>query len=204
MRWFLNKWFDALVDFPEGPPRIASDARARFHNVIAQHRRGIEGPDAAWGWKSPRSMWIIPFYLSVFPNLRFIHVVRDGRDMSLTANMRLLQRHGDRLIGHDWRQNPMAAQMTLWWRGNLRAADAKTQCAQGHYMLLRYEDLCARPDETVGRLYDFLGAPQALVKDGAAEIRSSPGIGRGRAMTKEEADRLDPRFWQALEAFGYA
>lgn len=204
MRRFLNKWFDTLVEFPAGSPRTGQRVLADFHEAMAAHRRGVSGPDARWGWKNPRNMWLIPFYLTVFPQLKMVHVIRDGRDMSLSTNVRLLVRHGRHLLGRNWKNNPQAAQMTLWASGNLRAAEAARLCAPGHYFLLRYEDMCASPQQTVGELYKFLGASSALVSRAAEEIRPSSGISRGRGLSRADADRIDPSFWRALETFGYS
>jgi hypothetical protein len=204
MRYFLNRWFETLLDFPEGSPRDLGRARARFDRAVARHRKGVPGPDAPWGWKNPRNMWLIPFYASVFPQLKFVHVVRDGRDMSLSGNLFLLRTHGNHLAGKGWRKDPEAAQRKLWAMGNLRAADAVRHCAPGHYFLLRYEDMCFEPEETIGRLYDFLGAPRELVGRAAQEVQPSPGIGRGRSLGKSGLSDADPAFWTTLNRFGYS
>jgi hypothetical protein len=201
-RYFLNRSFESLLDFPAAAPHTQKPVLACFHRAVAGHREGIAGADTPWGWKNPRNMWLIPFYRSVFPQLKFIHVIRDGRDMSLSRNLFLLKTHGDRLLGSDWRKDPEAAQTKLWTEGNLRAADEGRQGPPNHYFLLRYEDLCLKPAETVGKLYDFLGAPAALVGKATGEIRPSSGIGRGEARGAG-TDRLDPAFQQALERFGY-
>ena len=40
-----------------------------------------------WGWKAPRSIYYLPLLLRVLKgNLRFIHVIRDGREISVADN----------------------------------------------------------------------------------------------------------------------
>jgi hypothetical protein len=204
-RFFLNKWFETLLDFPDITPRAQRRARTYFHRAIREHRQGIAGTDSSWGWKNPRNMWLIPFYLSIYPQLKFIHVVRDGRDMSLSSNLFLLETHGRRLLGRGWQAHPERAQMELWTMGNIRGAEAAQRCAPGHYFLLRYEDLCFRSRETVEKLYDFLGAAKTLVDRAAEEIQPSPGIGRGSS--KEPlpgTEREQAAFAGVLERFGYS
>ena len=48
--------------------------------------------DSKWGWKSPRSIYYLPYYKAVLGDaFRFIHVVRDGRDVALGDNQ--MQHH---------------------------------------------------------------------------------------------------------------
>ena len=203
-RFFLNKWFETLLDFPDISPRLQRRSITHFRRAIAEHREGITGADGSWGWKNPRNMWLIPFYLSIYPQLRFIHVIRDGRDMSLSSNFFLLKTHGNRLLGRDWNGNSEAAQMELWATGNIRAAETSQHCVPGHYFLLRYEDLCLDPQETARKLYHFLGAPEELIGKATEEIRPSSGIGRGRGKNHAPGSkRVEAAFNGALERFGY-
>lgn len=40
-----------------------------------------------WGWKGPRSVYFLPFYQAVFgDHFRFLHVLRDGRDVAYGDN----------------------------------------------------------------------------------------------------------------------
>jgi hypothetical protein len=203
LRLFLNTWFDTLLDFPNLPMRAQQRALSAFRRAIARHRRGIPDPGTPWGWKNPRNMWLVPFYASIYPRLKFIHVIRDGRDMSLTNNLFLLRLHGDRLLGSGWKDNPEAAQIEAWAIGNIRAAVAGQNCTPGNYFLLRYEDLCLRPHETVSELFQFLGAAESLVDQAAAQVHPSSGIGRWRTQNAAALKNLGPSVKSALERFGY-
>jgi len=48
--------------------------------------------------KSPRNSLKIPFILKIFPNARFIHLLRDGRDVTLSINK---EWHRRRIIAND-------------------------------------------------------------------------------------------------------
>src|SRR5207302_1402312 len=81
--WFLTKWLKSLKDFPNIDNNILVGGRRDFERMLNIHRRGIPSPDARWGWKNPRSMWLIPFLADRFPEMKFVHVIRDARDMML-------------------------------------------------------------------------------------------------------------------------
>ena len=70
------------------------------------------------------------------------------------------------------------------------------------YLRVRFEDLCAQPVETVGRLYEFFGL-EGDVEQAAAEVRPptrSAGGGTARAKTLAELHEIAS---PALERFGY-
>jgi hypothetical protein len=86
-----------------------------------------------WGWKSPRSLYYLPFYhLALKDKFRYVHVVRDGRDVSIGDNQmqhRGLCRHvnsvddiGENLCGSskDKLEDP-SSRLEFWARMNTDA-----------------------------------------------------------------------------------
>jgi hypothetical protein len=205
MRSFLNEWFEPLLEFPDLDDATAAEARAAFLRTTRRHR-GLHRPGARWGWKNPRNMWLIPFYVAVFPHLKFVHLVRDGRDMAVSENKFLLEMHGDRLLGPEWRwrEDPVPAQLALWRIGNSRAAESAAEYLADNYRRVRYEDVCLKPVETIAELFRFLGAPANRVPALADSITPSTGIGRWEAEDRPELKDVDPQLRETLERFGYA
>lgn len=58
-------------------------------------RRAISGVPAtarrpwAWGWKMPHMMWTLPALRAIFPCLRYVHVLRDPRDLATSPTSHL-------------------------------------------------------------------------------------------------------------------
>jgi hypothetical protein len=179
MSGFINRWLEPLVEFPDVSKRTNRRARRAVVRSLTQHRRHLPHPAMRWGWKNPRNMWLLPFFASVIPDFRFVHVVRDGRDMSTSDNEHFLTNHGNTFAGKGWERNKQAAQAHVWAIGNLRAADAGPRFAGGGYHLVRYEDLCLHPRETVTALFEFLDGPRSNIDAAVAAVQPSAGIGRG-------------------------
>ena len=57
-----------------------------FRRVLEDHCAPIAANPRPWGWKEPRSIYLLSFLHRHLPALRFLHVVRDGRDMALSKN----------------------------------------------------------------------------------------------------------------------
>lgn len=176
-RYFLQRHFMELA----GHRAFDDETLVQdFRRMIVAHRWGMPHPEDPWGWKNPRNMWIIPFLHRVYPEMKFIHVVRDGRDMALSDNTNLLRKHGAFLLpeaaGTRTRE---AAQLTLWTLGNRLAYQEATQYLGANYLMLNYETLCARPRETLARLFEFLGEPadEARLESACRLVIPSRGIG---------------------------
>jgi len=206
IRWFLDRHFDRLA---ATPGRWSTRIRNDFDRAILTHRSDIPDPATCWGWKNPRSMWILPFLANRFPCLRFIHLVRDGRDMALSENCFLLNRHGESLLGEASTGAPPTDQLRLWAIGNQRAAADGARLLGGSYLLVRYEDLCRDPVGQLARLVEFVGPTlryppaNAALEGIGGSIEASPSLGRGGRSAIATRAAADPETRLALECFGY-
>jgi hypothetical protein len=203
MAWFLSKWLKTLKDFPNVDSRTLHKAHKDFDRMVQVHRRGIPSLKVPWGWKNPRTMWLLPFLVDRFPEMKFVHMIRDARDMMLSENRYFLRQHGYWILGPDWWRNPETAQLALWRLGNKRAVEFGQQYLGDRYHMLRYEDLCQKPAETVARLLEFLEAPKMDVGPLIEGIRDHGNIGRWRRAGATEVVELGRDVESDLKRFGY-
>ena len=200
----LNRSLDAL-DFAafsdrwvgrELPPAAAAELRAL---VARQHE---EAGGRRWGWKEPRSVYLLPFLAAELPGLRFLHVVRDGRDMAFSENQVQLRKHGDALLGAS--DEPKALRsISLWREVNLRAADFGERELGDRYLRLRFEDLCAEPAARVAEVLRFFGLEGDAERIAAEKVRAPSSLGRWREASPETVRKLEERAGDALRRFGY-
>ena len=190
-----------------GRPVAGSQASRRtFARSLAAHTVGHPGGNQAWGWKNPRMLWLLPFLSVQVPKLRFVHVLRDGREIAQSENRFLLDREGRRFLSAPLPEDPVMAQLRLWTIGNRAAAQAARQnLAEDCYLRLRYEDLCQRPVETIRQLLAFVGAqePAERAERLASRINPSPRLGSGQQSDAPRLDQLDEATRNALAEFGY-
>lgn len=201
--WFLTKWLKKLKDFPNVDSRTLARARRDFERMIHLHRRGISLPNARWGWKNPRSLWLIPFLVERFPKLKFIHMIRDARDMMLSGNLYFLRQNGHWLLGPDWWRDPEVAQLELWRASNKRALECAKHYLNDRYYMVRYEDLCRKPAETVSAVMTFLETPEINVEPLIEGIRDRGNIGRWRRADTRKVIELGQAAQADLARFGY-
>jgi hypothetical protein len=187
------------ADLPEG---LRAALLEELAEVVARYRADRPERAPAWGWKNPRSMYLLPLIAEVCPGLRFIHLVRDGRDMALSDNQNQLNKHFAALFGAapgtDGEPAPVAS-IRLWARVNLDVARWGERRLGRRYVRLRFEDLCARPDAEMGALLARFG----LSPDGAAAVVKPDSIGRWREADPALIGRLDAAGGDGLRTFGY-
>ena len=188
---FSDRWVGR-----ELPPAAAAELRAL---VARQHE---EAGGRRWGWKEPRSVYLLPFLAAELPGLRFLHVVRDGRDMAFSENQVQLRKHGDALLGAS--DEPKALRsISLWREVNLRAADFGERELGDRYLRVRFEDLCAEPAALTGQVLRFFGLEGDAERIAAEEVRAPSSLGRWREASPETVRKLEERAGDALRRFGY-
>ncbi len=108
------------------------------------------------GEKTPDYVRHIPLLLGLFPQAKFIHIVRDGRDTALSLlNWSTVDKGPGRLAY--WDQDPLAT-AALWWRQFVLCHADGSRFAS-RYFYLRYEDLIDEPLLWLQRICDFLELP---------------------------------------------
>jgi hypothetical protein len=119
------------------------------------YRFAVEAPFRAYAALEAKERWAdkTPFYLAhvdelaaVWPEARFVVVVRDGRDVALSLHR------------VPFGPNNAWAAARFWARGIRLGLEAEAR-HPGRVISVRYEDVVARPSEELGRVAAFVGLP---------------------------------------------
>jgi hypothetical protein len=159
-------------------PITPADAARTFYRTYAarfeKHR---------WGDKTPIYGASIDRIATLLPEARFIHIIRDGRDVMVSVRG-LWFRPGDTVeaCADDWMTR-------LAWTRELGAAVP-------HYREVRYEALVQRPADTLAEICDFLDLdfePQMLTYHRRAAARldeHQPRYAADGQLLVSKADRI--------------
>jgi hypothetical protein len=207
-RSYFDRWINAFMDqtacWEASAPRLENLMAEELPALLAEHRADARSDQDPWGWKAPRSIFLLPFWKRIFPGLRFLHVIRDGRDMAFSANQNQVLRHGGALLRPGEERLSVEVRSTLLWsRLNAMAADFGERCLGDAYLRIRYEDLCSDPEAVIGRLFIHFRLEGDIARIAAEEVRPPATIGRWKRQAAEVIDRVETAGEQALRKFGY-
>jgi protein-tyrosine sulfotransferase len=151
-----------------------------------------------WGEKTPLNVSHLDWILSRFPNARFVHVIRDGRDAVCS-----MRSHGTRrLVDGRWVKQPRTRtveECASSWRN--RVEEGIRHRGNPRYHELRYENLVRLPDDNVAELFGFVGEQPVGVGD--LQI-SDASLGRWRGdLTADEQATVRRICGPLLDQLGY-
>ena len=101
-----------------------------------------------WGDKTPAYMLSVQRIGRTLPESRFIHLIRDGRDVALSQSARAINE-----------QPPPAEQAARWVKRIGKARDQAATLKGARYVEARYEDLVRDPEGTLRRICEFIDLP---------------------------------------------
>ena len=139
-----------------------------FISAIFDRFGGARGKALA-GSKNPDYLRHLDILHELWPDAKFVHVIRDGRDVCLCSSARwkdtgfqgfpfLLYESPDRVFD-DWKEDPVMT-TALWWEWNVGLGrDFGRSLGAAMYYELRYEDLVTRPRDECVALCEFLEIP---------------------------------------------
>ncbi|MEX0923270.1 MAG: sulfotransferase [Rhodovibrionaceae bacterium] len=155
-KWLAETTFQGLEPFP-GIAR--EDVGAIMRLVVARVlTRAARGKAAKlYGEKTPNTIHYIEPALTIFPEARFLHIVRDGRDAAVSCWFHYRRVKAEQ-VQQRWSGSFAAFLETSAQQWAQETAKGRAAAARwpGRVIELRYEDLLAEPEQTLGRLTAFL------------------------------------------------
>lgn len=123
---------------------IRAEALFVFERALEPHHRYFVE-------KTPLHIQSMPSIKAVFPEARFVVMVRDGRDVAVSLSA-ARRSWGAKVFAHS-AQEP--ASIADDWQRGLQAAQAMDEAHPGHLLFVKYEALRADPFDGYRRLFDF-------------------------------------------------
>jgi hypothetical protein len=146
------------------------------------------------GNKTPAYVRSIPTFHALWPEARFVHIIRDGRDVCLSVlNWKKAERTAGRYAS--WEEDPVST-TALWWERKVRKArEDGASLGPGLYHETLYEDLVDDPERECERLCGFLGVPydDAMIRFHEGRERVEPGRGAKSAWLRVTSGLRDWR-----------
>ncbi len=150
-------------------PQVMNEYLTRVAAVCGKRR---------WGYKTPQDFQHIERLRRIFPQARFIFILRDPRRMMASYKF---NRTKD---GHPGQYHPWV--YARYWKMAVAEAGAECWRVGVPMLVVRFEDLVSEPDEAAERIVGFVGSTLARP---ISRSRSNTSFGRSgrRSITPTEA-----------------
>jgi Sulfotransferase family len=171
------------VDLAELEHLFAGGARVSYSQLVSAifdaYGRAQGKPHV--GDKVPGYVTRIPVLSRLFPDARFVHLIRDGRDVCLSVLDWDRRKAVARLA--TWKEEPVAT-TALWWERLVRhGREDGATLGPERYHEVAYEAVVAAPEETCAALCGFLGLPYEarMLTFHEGRTRHEPGLDAKKA-----------------------
>lgn len=156
--------------------------------------------DVSYGFKAPVTLLLLPLLVRTFGKIKFLHVVRDGRDVAFSRNRSPVTKfyhsfygpaaeYANQRLFYKASYTVFVQAMQLWNDWNVQAMEWALQHVDGQsidYLVVRTEDLLDAQTkyETLARMADFVGStvtPAQLCcasRQGLVDLGQSSAAGR--------------------------
>ena len=160
-------------------PRDGGEVARCLYRAYAEQQGKLR-----WGDKSPPYVKRMPRLASALPEARFIHVIRDGRDVALS------------LVDVSWGPDTVGEGAAKWAEEIRRARKHAGRIGEERYMEIRYEDLISDPERHLRDVCSFVDLefePAMLDYHRSAAERMAGGEldlgGKGGTITAADRER---------------
>ncbi len=174
----------------------------RAWNILARKAASLQGA-TGWGWKEPNTHIYLEELIMVFPDLKYINVVRHGLDMALSRNQQQLMNWGFLFGLGKPRTVEEIPRLSLkyWVLANHRVASLGESLGE-RFLTLNFDMLCLYPEKYMGKILSFLDLD--LDEDAFRRLCLIPKppstMGRYRSV---ELSRFDGEDVEEVEKMGF-
>jgi hypothetical protein len=186
--------WSSLPSGPGGSDRLTAEhATAELTESLRRWAAG-QGEGSTPLLSDPRNTLRVPFLRAVFPEAKFVHLVRDGRDVARALMVDLGGDDWAALKPPGWRELRDGAagylRCALAWRETVETTLA--DLGELSHALVRFEDVMESPDEAAERVCSALGLSDRQW--------SRDAFARAAAIARElpNAQRYTVRRWRAV------
>ncbi|MGH2727706.1 MAG: sulfotransferase family protein [Actinomycetota bacterium] len=183
-------------------PSFADAIDAVFLAYAGEHGK------SRWGDKTPNYALDLALLADLFPDARFVHLVRDGRNVALS------------LLQMPWWPNTLPEAAQVWSHWTRKARSDGRALGPERYLEVRYEDLVDDPGASLRSVCAFAGLPyreEMLAYPESANGNGTPDYHRNaqrpptrglrdwtRDMSQEDVALFEALAGEQIRAMGYS
>jgi hypothetical protein len=147
-----NNWLEPIIPSKENWKMLSAKELFLIHfKLVTKGQRLLyRFKNPKWGFKDPRTTFTLPMWLSIFPNAKVIHLVRDTEAVAKSLYKR------NQVVGEifDERLDDLDFNRKLAQKYVTQARSYASKLGKS-YLEITYEDLVKKDDSTIETLEKF-------------------------------------------------
>jgi hypothetical protein len=202
MKFFYTRWMESY---------LAGQTASKKMERHCQRLLWLCGPTrygrGKWGWKNPNTLFFLPFWKTLYPNMIFIYVVRDGRDIAFNRQMAYVNQYNQNWLTAHQRSLPEHLRKAVFWERCNQQFNTWCKTMEPERILLtKFESLCNDTERQINEIFRFLHAdPSTDVIQQTVSLVSRPAsLGRWRQADARQVQEVESLIGDSLLQYGYA
>ena len=205
-------WEIDITDAQKRLENIADSKRTLsniFDELFCTYAEKHSPGSKIWGDKTPMNTLYLDWIGTVFPRSKFIHIIRDGRDV---ASSYLKMERYDTIL-----------EAANRWINSIESAQSFGSKIKENYIEIRYEELVTKPEEVIKDTCDFLDIDyDSKMLDHTKQVKklgdtdkehhsnlskpiSSDSVGKWRNnLSESDQESISKLLYKHLQRLGYA
>ena len=113
---------------------------------------------AIWGWKEPNTQIYFEEIAEYFPNLKYIHVLRNGLDMAFSSNLQQLNNWGFKygIVNNGIEtQEELAVKQLDYWIASTKDVIKKSKYLGNNFLLVNHTEFWQNPKTQINKILSF-------------------------------------------------
>ena len=199
MKLFYPRWLEAYL---LGEPVEAKMKRACRRLLWMSDPSSFE--QGRWGWKNPNTLFLIPFWKKLYPNMIYINVIRDGRDIAFNRRMTYINRYNRSLFSEQERSLPDHIRKAIFWKRCNQLVQTDI-LAEDRRLITPFESLCLNTEPEVRKIFEFLRVTPSdeLVHETCRLVQIPASFGRWKNEEPSMVREVEEALGSSLLEFGY-
>lgn len=156
-------------------PQVNSCDKHKIYEQIKAGGTQIISPGTVkWGWKEPNSYVYLDKLIKYLPNIKYIHVMRNGLDMVFNCNQNQVMFWEN----HSREKLTPSIILNYWVNTQKRMKNLRKKYPK-NILIISYEEFCERPEEFLRKIFKFIEVGEVSaekIKYYATFVTPVPGI----------------------------
>ena len=150
-KYFIERANNILL---KDKPKMIDDLIQTYNSKI-KHIQSDRLHLNGYGYKEPNSHIILERLIKSYPNMKYIHVIRNGLDMAFSENQNQVKLWGSMYLSKEDFKNLPYASLKYWCIVHKRILEIGEKMGP-NFLLINFDKMCAKPNIWLKKLCKFL------------------------------------------------